>query len=241
VNDYLLMNHRTTIALISFSALLTGNMALCQSSFDAYDTSVANTIEYFKNTIGTNSFLYTGKEYTGYNLAIKGTPYFETDTLQKGDIFYDGHLYKNIPMLYDIVRQVIVIDRYHTNPRISLLSEKIKYFTFDGHKFENARAENGNAFFDVLSDGTVAVWARRIKIIRRAVHAEDPDTFTRVDELYVKIGNALFPVTNKSSALQAFDDKRSRVKTFIRKKRLKFKKHLEEDLVQTASFYSSLP
>jgi hypothetical protein len=234
------MNHRTTIALIILFTLVTNYSALCQNSINESDTPFNKAIAYYQNVVGANSFIYTGKEYIGYDISIEGDPYFKWDSLQKGDIYYDGNLYKDVPMLYDIVKQVVVIDRYQANPRISLLNEKIKYFTLNGHRFVNERAENGNAFFDILSDGRVGVWVKRVKTIRKPMHAENPDFFKETDEIYIKKGDALYPVSNRNSVLLVFNDKRRQVKTFIRKKRLRFKKHIEPDLVQTVSFYSTL-
>ena len=234
------MYYRLFAILITLFAVLTGTRAFCQNSSNNCDTSLEYAKEYFKNNVAAGSFLYSGREYAPYSLNIKGNPFFDSGDMNIGNVFYDGHLYENVPMLYDIVRQLIIIDRYHDNPRITLLSEKVKYFTIHDHLFQNIHAENGSYFYDITYNGVAGVWVKRIKVTRKAVHAEEPDSFTERDEFYIKKGNSLFAVTNKASALAGFEDKQNQLKSFIRKKKLTFKKNIEQDLIQVASFYSSL-
>src|SRR5450631_1679752 len=103
------------------------------SSLQSIPDSFINVKEFFQNEIKEDAHLYTGKEFIKYSVNIKGHPFFETDQMQNGTIFYDGTLYENVPLLYDIVGQEVVINRFDSGEGIRLLNEKIKYFTFDGH------------------------------------------------------------------------------------------------------------
>ena len=200
---------------------------------------------YYINEIKESTHLYTGKEYYKYESGIRGFPFFVSEVMQTGDIFYDGFLYKNIPLLYDIVRQVVVINQYQQEARIQLLTEKIKYFTLNEHRFETIPAEGeddniSKGLYDVAFAGKANVLIKRIKGIRKGLRAEDPYSFREEDEFYIKKGKTVFNVTNKKAAIEAFGDKKDLVKAFIRKNKLRFKKNIEKDLITTAAYYSTL-
>ena len=200
---------------------------------------------FFHNRVKENTHLYAGKEFINYSVNIKGHPFFETDQMQIGSVFYDGTLYENIPLLYDIVAQEIVITRYNSDERIKLLNEKVKYFIFDGHRFENIFSAEGrdenitNTFYDLMFDGKASVLIKRIKHIKSGIRAEDPTSFVEGDELYVRNGKNLYVIDGKNSVLQAFGDRKDEIKNFMRKNKLRFKKNMEKELILTAEYYST--
>ncbi len=201
--------------------------------------------ELYQNTIGADSHLYTGEAYYNYNIAIKGTPFFISDSMQPNDISYDGVLYKNVPLLFDIVKQKVVITRFESNERIQLVNAKIKYFTYDGHKFENflqqASDENISAnMYDVMFNGKASVLIKRVKKIKESIKAEGRTSFIEEDEIFVKKDNNLFEIQNRASVLDAFTDKKNLVKSYIRKNKFRFKKNIEKELIATAAYYETL-
>lgn len=217
-----------------------------QPSITSAESSLLNTKNFFQNEIKEYAHLYTGKEYFKYESGIKGFPFFETDQMQTGDIFYDENLYTNVPMLYDIVRQAVVINQYQQEARIQLLTEKIKYFVLNGHRFEVISQAEGEAdkiskgLFDVAFIGKASVLIKRIKSIKKGLRAEDPYSFKQEDEYYLKKGRSLYNISDKKAALEVLSDKKDLVRTFIRKNNLKFKKDIEKDLITTAAYYSTL-
>jgi hypothetical protein len=229
-----------------FISLLAVNKTSGQSSTSDQSVSFRNSLAYFQNEIGEDAHLFTGKEYTPYDKIIKGHPFFISPLMESNTLFYDGILYTNIPLLFDIVRQQIVINRYNKNIRITLLSEKVKYFTVAGHRFENIAliegkdGYTGEGIYDIVFDGKASVLVKRIKRIKYPLKAEDPPGFVEEDEFYIRNGSNLYPVDNKGSLLQALHDKKELIKTYIRKSRFKFRKNLEKELMITTAYYSTL-
>ena len=216
------------------------------SSIQSVADSFINAKAFFQNEIKEDAHLYTGKEFIKYSVNIKGHPFFETDQMQTGTIFYDGTLYENVPLLFDIVSKQVIINRYHDNLKIKLLNQKIKYFTLAGHRFENIFSAEGrdesitNTFYDIMYNGKGSVLVKRIKHIKNSLKAEDPASFAEEDELYVRKGKNLYAIDSKNSVLQAFSDKKDAVKTFIRKNKFRFKKNTEKELIMTAEYYSTI-
>ena len=124
--------------------------------------------------------------------------------MQNGTVFYDGTLYENVPLLYDIVSQEIVINRYNSDERMKLLNEKIKHFTFDGYRFENIFSVEGkdenvsSTIYEIMSEGRAGVLAKRIKRIKNGLKAEDPTSFVEEDELYIRKGKNLYAIDSKN-------------------------------------------
>jgi hypothetical protein len=233
-----------SVLLLSFFASNKTNGQTSSSSDQS--ASFKNTLTWFQNEIGEDAHLYTGKEYTPYEKGIKGDPFFVSAQMQSSDIFYDGTLYTNIPLLFDIVRQEIVVNRYNQNVRIQLLSEKVKYFTLEGHRFENIALAEGkeeyssNGIYDVLFDGKASVLVKRIKRIKNPVKAEEPPVFVEEDVFYIRNGNSLYAVDSKGSLLQALNDQREPAKSYLRKNKFRFKKNIEKELIMIAAYYSTL-
>ena len=78
--------------------------------------------------------MYNGIEYVFIYRAVSGFPFFLTDTFEKNNIVYDGTLYKEVPLAYDIVSNEVVTqtpDNYY----IQLIPEKINSFSIKNHLF----------------------------------------------------------------------------------------------------------
>jgi hypothetical protein len=208
--------------------------------------ALMNVQNYFQNTIGEDAHIFTGREYLGYAAFIKGHPFFLTDQMQQCEIFYDGTLYEDIPLLFDIVSQKIVMNRYNQNDTISLLNAKIKYFVLQGHRFENLTFSEGNeeiirqGIYDILLAGKVNLLVKRIKNIKDGLKATDPVSFVEEDEFFVQKGKELIQVYSKNSVLEALNDKSNLVKIFTRKNHFRFKKNIEKELLQTVAYYFKL-
>lgn len=191
------------------------------------------------------SHLYTGKEYLGYEKTIKGDPFFATSEMENNSIFYDGSLYENVPLLFDIVSNQVIINRYHDNLKIKLLSEKIKYFMLAGHRFENIdmAGKDGtiiNGIYDRVVDGKIMVFVKRSKRIVNSMKAEEPPRFVGDDEFFIQNANTFYPVEESASLLQALSDKKVLIKIFMRKNKFKFKKNREKEIIMTAAYYNTL-
>lgn len=209
------------------------------------DQSISNAKELYQNTIAADSHLYTGEAYYGYNTSIKGTAFFISDSMRKNKIFYDGTLYNNVPLLFDIVKQKVVITRLHSNQRIQLVNDKIRYFTCDGHRFENflqlmPDGTVSSNIYDVMYTGTTSVLIKRTKAIKESIRAEGATSFVEQDQVFVKKNNSMFEIKNRNSLIDVFADKKNQVKSFIRKKKFRFKKQLEKEVIVTAAYYETL-
>src|SRR5690349_14742788 len=73
-----------------------------------YKKALGQTISFNPSLATKTSGLYTGSRYVRDYYRVKGHPFFETDSLGKGDVFYNGVLYKNVDLLYDLSHDNVV-------------------------------------------------------------------------------------------------------------------------------------
>lgn len=232
--------------LVFIGLFFTFNKSIAQTTSTNQSSAYDNIKAYYQNEIGDKSHLYTGKEYAKYKSGIKGTQFFISPQMQNSTLFYDGTLYEDVPLLFDLVRHEVVINRYDDNTRIKLLNEKIKYFIISGHRFENLSLSEGNTedinsgFYDIVFDGKSSVLVSRIKKVEMTLNPEDPPKFTERDKIFIRNGNNFYPLDNTNSILKALSDKKDLVRTFIRKNKFRFKNNTEEEIVKIVAYYETL-
>ncbi len=99
-------------------------------------------LQFYHQWLRPETGLYNGSQYVDYAYTIKaGHPFFGDDHgddhgedhMQKGSVFYDGVLYGDIGILYDLVNeQVVIDDPYHTY-KIFLINGRLDRFTIRDH------------------------------------------------------------------------------------------------------------
>ena len=119
---------RYILVLILFFISKVGHAQTGESENIANVSRVENIINLYHQSTGYQSPLYNGVRHEGYRFDIRGHAYFETKEWRDGSVFYEGILYKNIPMLYDEVKDELIIHNVEKNAAISLVSDRIKSF-----------------------------------------------------------------------------------------------------------------
>lgn len=226
--------------------LFTCNKTIAQKTSQQKSSAYNSVTAYYESEIADRSHIFTGKEYAKYKSGIQGTQFFLSPQMENGSLFYDGTLYDDVPLLFDLVRHEVVINRYDDNTRIKLINEKIKYFIISGHRFESLAfkerddGEINKDFYEIAFDGRAKVLINRIKKVEMTLNPEDPPKFTERDKIFIQNGNKIYPADNASSLLKALGDKKDIVKTFIRKNKFRFKSSAEEEIVKTVAYYETL-
>jgi hypothetical protein len=193
------------------------------------------------------SRLYRGIEYFGYSPSIEGIPFFLENTWQRGHIVYDNIAYDTVLMMYDLVKDRIVILHYNGFYRLSLFGEKIKEFSFLDHHFvrlEHDSLRNSapvTGFYDMLYTGNVSVVVRRSKFIEETVREQVERKFITKDRFYIRTSDGVFhTIGTKGSLLSQLKDHSREVKQHLRRNKLRFRQEKEKTILQAVTFYDSL-
>ena len=193
------------------------------------------------------SRLFRGIEYFGHSPMIQGIPFFQENTWQRGYIVYDDIAYDTVRMMFDLVKDKVVILHYNGFYRLSLFSEKIKEFSFLNHHFlrlEHDSLRNSapvTGFYDMLYTGNTSVVVRRTKFIEETVREQVERKFIVKDFFYIRTQDGVFHIIRTKGALRSVLKDRSReVKQYMRKNKLRFRQDKEKAIVQAVTYYDSL-
>lgn len=206
----------------------------------AYKMALDETISYNNSLAAKTSGLYTGSLYSRDYYNAKGHPFFETDSLRKGDVSYNGVLYRNVDLLYDLSHDIL-ITKYSDDANLVLVREKIAYFKLGGHLFVGGSDATGKKFYDVLYTGKIEVLAQRKKeLVPWSKTMEFVAAFVQTNSYFIHKDSSYQPVNSKRELLDILKDKKAELKDFISKNKLDFRKSFETALLRTAVYYDQI-
>jgi hypothetical protein len=210
------------------------------------DRSVALLSRLAHAELGPDSRLYNGHEYIRNGTPAKGFPFFDSDSLQPSTLAYDGILYHDMPIEYDLVLDEVAIRDYTGRSLISLISEKIDHFSIGSHYFQyiagnSAAGAPSPGFYEVLlSSGQVTLLARQQKKLVFPSNREDQPRYDQLDFYYLRLGDRFAPIDGKDALLDALKDKKEALKKYIKENKIRFKHRLETALILTTAHYMQL-
>jgi hypothetical protein len=234
------------LLLVSYLNLPNLSAQIAKNDSSLYSQTLQYTINFYRITLKENLRLYYGNEYISIANGVKGTPFFKYDKLQPGSVFYNGILYDEVPLLYDVYQDAVVINDYTNSFPIKLVSEKISYFKLADHSFirlssENTAASLGTGFYEVLyNNNEIMILAKRVKKLFAGSRAEESQQFVQKDQLYIKKNNTYYSINNRKNLMAIFPDKKDDVKKYWKESNFNFKKDLESAVVKTTEYYMQL-
>ena len=212
-----------------------------------YIKGINNAVAFYQQFIDPPTGLYNGREYADYANSIKdGHPFFMSTNFNSGSIVYDGVLYDNIPLLYDLVKGEIIIKVGIY--KISLINEKVSWFSVLNNKFVRIEENDSNqavistGFYNILYEGEIILYKKQKKKIQEDVSFSEgiKKYIIESDSYYFKKDSVFYPVNNKGSLLSLLQNKRKEVLQFIRKNKLDLRKHKENAFIRIAAYYDSI-
>ena len=245
------MIKKIPLCLIVISCVLINKSALGQTATN--DTSVqsialARITDAYNTAIGQQSRLYNGPEYDLYNPNIKGNAYFsDINSFTPGTVTYDGILYKDVPMMYDLYKDIVAVMLYNKFSRFSLLKERVQSFDLLNHHFIYITTDSLNinsintGFYDQLYNGNLEVLVKRSKAIQSTSSTNTIENyFTSSKSFYLKKGNNYYSIGGQGTLLSVLKDKKKELQQYIKANKIKFNKTPEEAMVAVAAQYDEL-
>ena len=197
-----------------------------------------------------NTELYYGIVYKPQKYIAVGHPFFKEDKFYNSTLGFDGKIYSNIRIKYDLLNQFFILyqDTYENHPRFLKLNNNLidsiiiydintEYFFKSLNKYS---LPSDMKFFEILYEGNLSfVTGRRKYIQEYAVHGRKH----RINELkryYIIRDDKVHLILTKRDVLSLLIDKKDEVKKYIRKERLKIKLKKPNDIIKLLSFYESI-
>ena len=230
--------------LVSFNFLLYNKITAQHPISDSvlYHLSLMNVLDAYATNLDGFTHLYNGAEYIYAYQGVKGHPYFKTDTLQNGLLFYDDVLYRDIPLKYDVVTgEVVIMGRQQR--LIRLVPEKLQYFSIGSDFFIHIRKDSGAqllpepGFYQVLYEGPLTALVSRKKRPIRSLKAEDPYMFANYNRYYIRKDSIYYEIGSRRDLVSLFNDKQE-ISNYLRTTRANFKKNREETILKAVSYHA---
>jgi hypothetical protein len=212
-----------------------------------YKSAVSATINVYDRSTGDQSALYNCMLYTGYPFLFKsGSPFFDSTRLDTGSVTYDGKLYTHLPMLYENLKDLVLIK--DIGFFVQLNDKKLHDFTIPGHHFvwieENQKNNIGiiSGFYEVLYDGNIRVLKKNVKQIVDDLSSDNvvEKVITQSDHYYLEKDSTLFQIKNKRDIMHFLSDKKKEIKQFIKRNKLNFYEDKGNALTQITAYYEQI-
>lgn len=221
------------------------------------NASLASVINFHNSVLKENIHLYNGWQDPGYNHLAIGHPYFMADSVQIGNIYYDGTYYPNVPMLYDMVTDNVVIIEYAAQSesansqyipmlRMDLVKNKIQSFSLPAHEFVRLIADSNSTgmpkgFYERMYNGKTKLFVKRAKLYVEEVKGDQLERrFDLKTTYYIQKKGIYYDVYSKKSLLTALKEKKAELSSFIRNNKKRFKKNKERMILETTQHYDQL-
>jgi hypothetical protein len=232
------------LSICSFALSLLSGLAAAQPAAGVTslpDTAVSrqanwNAIEVYHRYMGEESRLYNGIEHYGYLPFNNGHPYFAVDSMQNGSVRYENAWYRNVPLLYDIVRDELVTTNT-VGDLVSLSGIKVNEFYLPGHHFINI----ANEYYDLLALGKIVLEARRIKKVEESIENLQVIRNIHVADRYdVVVNGERHSIGNLHALLAFMKDSKREVNQDLRRKKIKYRRTHEQALVEAVTYYNQI-
>ena len=217
-----------------------------QSADSSLRQNVSKIVDVYYQSLGEQSPLYNGSQYIEYPFIIQdGHPFFGSQGFVNATIRFDGMTFDEVPTLYDIVRDQVVILDYHRYYKINLPADKIEQFELGGHTFvrvvQDSLNEMKTGFYEQLYQGRATLFAKREKkISQQYSNMEINNVVYSHSFYYIKKGDLFYQVTSKKSLLNILKPKQKEVQQYLKKNNIKFKKAPEKATLMAVEYYDQL-
>jgi hypothetical protein len=228
-------------SLLFFICLSTALAQTIQTDTAFISAAVKKTKKIYTEAIKNQSTLYNGSEYVDYVPLEEEHPYFINHDWAIGDIYYDGLLHENVPMLYNTSTDNIIIEQSSSTIMIQLIKEKVGYFIMNGRKFVHLTdSDLPNGFYEQLTNGIATAYVKHTKVFLEELTGKQVrHSFNENVKYFVCKENRCVVARNKSSILKVLEDKKDDLSQFIRKNHFDFRKEREKSILKLVEFYNA--
>jgi hypothetical protein len=214
----------------------------------AFVTAAAkNAIRLYNENIQGQTGLYVGSQYKQPRRTNDEHPFFIDFDWQTGDVDYNGESFLSVPILYDVTRDIVVIEHYYSGDEMVLVNSKVSAFSIGDRKFVHLTGPlflpglPNPGFYETLYTGKTQVVARHQKNVEEHIEGRVVEIHFYPKVKYYVLHNGMYErVSGKGGLLKLLGDKKSELRSFIQKEKIQFKKDYPAALARVAQHYDSL-
>ena len=189
----------------------------------------------FAEEAGEMSMLYRGKQGMSYSFPYNGTYYWYGRDFQRGDVFYNGKLYRNAFVNVNAHLQELLVKEDEDYLPVLVDTGHVEWFTMGGRRFlprdATGQPSLPDGFYEVLFDGHSKLYKRVDKILRKdsnnrngaGIGYDDPNYNDKVPDYFANRVNYFFikdgvvhSVRKQRGIIAHYPEKKKELKRFAK-------------------------
>lgn len=194
----------------------------------------------------TGGPLYNGEiHYPHPKFKNGGHASFINSNYTKGTIVYDGLMYKSMSVMYDLVRDQLLLLNADSSGGIVVQSEHVDRFSLHNHNFINIKSGTvpkniAPGYYDLLYDGRITLLARRIKKVTENVTQYIEKEVEQTVSYYLLKDSVYTRIKGKQDLVTLLKATKNENQDYIKANKLDFNGNREEAFLRLVSFHDSL-
>ncbi|MNK12317.1 hypothetical protein D3C87_303760 [compost metagenome] len=222
--------------------------ALAQTGDDSlFVTQVSQkAISGLLNLQKTDGPLYNGEmHYPHPKFKNGGHASFINSSYTKGTIVYDGLTYKNMSVMYDLIRDQLLLLNADSSGGIVVQPEHIDRFSLHNHNFINFKSGTvpkniAPGYYDLLYEGRITLLAKRVKKVTENVTQYIEKEVEQTVSYYLLKDSVYTRIKGKQDLVTLLNATQKENQDYIKANKLDFNGNREEAFLRLVSFHDSL-
>ena len=196
---------------------------------------------------GLDQTLYNGKKYNYFlPSGTNGHQYLFSPDNVVGSVTLKGKCYQDITLNYDIFNQQLLLQYEDERGALNIIEVSkawIKSFRIGNMNFEFLNLEKDPHFYQVLGEGQVRIlyyWRKNLNL-DVAIGSSDFTFTPAVRDSYLFMDGQLKPFSTNRSLIRLFDPgHRPKIKSYLRKNKVKVKKASDQAMAEMLTFIGNI-
>ena len=190
--------------------------------------------------------LLNGRVWRNPYTRVTGDQFFLENIFFTGSVTFNGKRFYNLDLKYDIFNDELILS-IESYPVIMLNKEMVDSFSFVSgsriFRFINAGNDTSEilkGYVNVLYSGPSALYVKYAKMIQPLGDDGINDQFYERHQVYLRKGAEIIPVDGKRNLLNLLIDKKSEIRDYMKKNRIRIQKQDPYTYIRVLEFYDSL-
>jgi hypothetical protein len=178
--------------------------------------------------------IHVGTQYVQDNRHVDGHPFYNNQILGLGKITISGFSYVEVPLQYDIVKDLVITVTPVKTQKSIIDPDKIERFTlgdsstFVKFKQQNVPFYHGNGFYREIAKGNIGLYCKHNKEIIKDSSPMTPfNSFFENQRFYIHKNNEFYAIRRRKDIFSLLQITKGDIRSEIRKDGLKFRKNKE--------------
>ena len=190
--------------------------------------------------------ILNGKLWRNLYLGIKGTPYFLSGEYLTGDITFNGKVFRDKYIRYDLFNDEVVL-WVNSSTTLILNKEMVDEFTINYmdnkyHVINMGEDSAGlmNGFVVEYYEGPTALYVKYRKEIEILGVDNRYDLFIQMHKIYIRKDGELIQISGSGQLMRLLADRKTELKKYIRQNKLTIMKSEPQTFILLLKYYDSL-